>query len=169
MSKPIAGAEDASRQLRVGSCVGATGLVGTELCERLTRRTGEPGLVPRTAMILLARPRSNENCYYRVRSTVGLPIGAGVTLEASAASLPHYCSDCYRVERTSSRAGCFSLWTSRLFMAHANVRSKATIPKIPVIARSRDPIVGVAKTQPFRPRPAIEVLSLGSRQFAFWM
>jgi len=37
--------------------------------------------------------------------------------EASAVSLPPCCSDCYRVERTSSRAGLPPLWTSA-FTAH---------------------------------------------------
>ena len=32
--------------------------------------------------------------------------------EASAVSLPPCCSDCYRVERTSSRAGLLPLWTT---------------------------------------------------------
>jgi len=31
----------------------------------------------------------------------------------------HYCSDCYRVERTSSRAGLIPALDQRLFTAHA--------------------------------------------------
>ena len=34
----------------------------------------------------------------------------------------HYCSDCYRVERTSSRAGLSPTVNQRLFTAHAKVR-----------------------------------------------